>query len=96
MDNSVQKKIEDRLVGLTAGGDFYGVGFSNQILAGVFQFYNQRHNNQSSFLADNSKWNKFYPFVPVSHKEKTQNTTEEMRIMETRPTRCLLRGQRFV
>jgi hypothetical protein len=31
-------------------------GFSNQILAGVFQFYNERHNNQRSFLAYDSKY----------------------------------------
>ena len=48
----------------------------------VFQFYNERDNNQSSFLVYDYKWNKFYPFVPVSHKRKTRNTTEEMRIME--------------
>jgi hypothetical protein len=58
-------------------------GFSDQILAAVFQFYNERDNNQSSFLVYDYKRNKFYPFVPVSHKRKIRNTTEEMRIMET-------------
>jgi hypothetical protein len=78
------KKIEDLLVGLTAVGDLViERGFSNQILAAVFQFYNERDNNQSSFLVYDYKWNKFYPFVPVSHKRKTRNTTEEVRIMET-------------
>ncbi|MCY1154902.1 MAG: hypothetical protein MOP49_213 [Nitrososphaera sp.] len=77
------KRIEDLLAGLTAVGDMViERGFSNQILAAVFQFYNERDNNQSSFLVYDYKWNKFYPFVPVSHKRKTRNTTEEMRIME--------------
>lgn len=78
------KRIEDLLVGLTAVGDLViERGFSNQILAAVFQFYNERDNNQSSFLVYDYKWNKFYPFVPLSHKRKTRNTPEEMRIMET-------------
>ena len=78
------KRIEDLLAGLTAVGDLVMErGFSNQILAAVFQFYNERDNNQSSFLIYDYKRNKFYPFVPVSHKRKTRNTTEEMRIMET-------------
>ncbi len=78
------KRIEDLLAGLTAVGDLVMErGFSDQILAAVFQFYNERDNNQSSFLVYDYKRNKFYPFVPVSHKRKIRNTTEEMRIMET-------------
>jgi hypothetical protein len=77
------KRIEDLLAGLTAVGDLViERGFSNQMLAAVFQFYNER-DNKSSFLIYDYKWNKFYPFVPVSHKRKTRDTTEEMRIMET-------------
>jgi hypothetical protein len=77
------KRIEDLLAGLTAVGDLVMErGFSNQMLAAVFQFYNERDNNQSSFLVYDYKRNKFYPFVPVSHKRKIRNTTEEMRIME--------------
>jgi hypothetical protein len=78
------KRIEDLLAGLTAVGDLVMErGFSDQMLAAVFQFYNERDNNQSSFLVYDYKRNKFYPFVPVSHKRKIRNTTEEMRIMET-------------
>ena len=77
------KRIEDLLAGLTAVGDLViERGFSNQMLAAVFQFYNER-DNKSSFLIYDYKWNKFYPFVPVSHKRKTRDTMEEMRIMET-------------
>ncbi len=78
------KRIEDLLAGLTAVGDLVMErGFSDQMLAAVFQFYNERDNNQSSFLVYDYKRNKFYPFVPLSHKRKIRNTTEEMRIMET-------------
>jgi hypothetical protein len=78
------KRIEDLLAGMTAVGDLVMErGFSNQILAAAFQFYNERDNNQSSFLVYDYKRNKFYPFVPVSHKRKTRNRTEEIRIMET-------------
>ena len=84
MDILYGKKIEDLLVGLTAVGDLViERGFSNQILAAVFEFYNERDNNQSSFLVYDYKWNKFYPFVPVSHEGKIRNSAEEMRIMET-------------
>jgi hypothetical protein len=77
------KRIEDLLAGLTAVGDVVVErGFSNQMLAAVFQFYNER-DNKSSFLIYDYKWNKFYPFVPVNHKRKTRDTIEEMRIMET-------------
>ena len=78
------KRIEDLLVGLTAVGDLViERGFSNQILAAVFQFYNERDNNQSSFLVYDYKSNKFYPFIPLNHKRKTRDTREEVRIMET-------------
>lgn len=78
------KRIEDLLVGLTAVGDLViERGFSNQLLAAVFQFYDERDNNQSSFLVYDYKWNKFYPFVPVSHERRIRDTAEEMRIMET-------------
>jgi hypothetical protein len=78
------KRIEDLLVGLTAVGDLIiERGFSNQILAAVFQFYNERDNNQSSFLVYDYKSNKFYPFIPLNHKRKIRDTTEEVRIMET-------------
>jgi PspAB-like protein len=78
------KKIEDLLVGLTAIGDLLTErGFSNQILAAVFQFYNENDNDQSSFIVYDYKLNKFYPFVPVSHKRKIRNNAEEMKIMET-------------
>jgi hypothetical protein len=78
------KRIEDLLVGLTAIGDLFTErGFSNQMLAAVFQFYYGNDNDQSSFLVYDYKLNKFYPFVPVSYKRKIRNNTEEMKIMET-------------
>jgi hypothetical protein len=78
------KRMEDLLVGVTAVGDLVNErGFSDQIIATAFQFYNERDNNQSSFIVYDYKSNKFYPFVPVDHTRKTRNNTEEMKIMET-------------
>jgi hypothetical protein len=78
------KRMDDLLVGVTAVGDLVNErGFSDQIIATAFQFYNERDNNQSSFIVYDYKSNKFYPFVPVDHTRKTRNNTEEMKIMET-------------
>jgi hypothetical protein len=77
------KRIEDLLVGVTAVGELViERGFSDQIIAAAFQFYNERDNNQSSFLVYDYRSNKFYPFVPIDHKRKTRNSAEEMKIME--------------
>jgi hypothetical protein len=78
------KRMDDLLVGVTAVGDLVNErGFSDQIIATAFQFYNERDNNQSSFIVYDYKSNKFYPFVPVDHTRKIRNNTEEMKIMET-------------
>jgi hypothetical protein len=78
------KRMDDLLVGVTAVGDLVNErGFSDQIIATAFQFYNERDNNQSYFIVYDYKSNKFYPFVPVDHTRKTRNNTEEMKIMET-------------
>jgi len=78
------KRMDELLVGVTAVGDLVNErGFSDQIIATAFQFYNERDNNQSSFIVYDYKSNKFYPFVPVDHTRKTRNNTEEMKIMET-------------
>jgi hypothetical protein len=78
------KRMDDLLVGVTAVGDLVNErGFSDQIIATAFQFYNERDNNQSYFIVYDYKSNKFYPFVPVDHTRKIRNNTEEMKIMET-------------
>jgi hypothetical protein len=78
------KRMDDLLVGVTAVGDLVNErGFTDQLIATAFQFYNERDNNQSSFIVYDYKSNKFYPFVPVDHTRKTRNNTEEMKIMET-------------
>lgn len=78
------KRMDDLLVGVMAVGDLVNErGFSDQIIATAFQFYNERDNNQSSFIVYDYKSNKFYPFVPVDHTRKTRNNTEEIKIMET-------------
>jgi hypothetical protein len=76
------KRIEDLLAGLTAIGDTVkSRGFSSQILAAVFEFYSNR-NNESCFLVYDYERNKFYPFVPLSHKRRRRDTEEEKRIVE--------------
>jgi hypothetical protein len=76
------KRVEDLLAGLTAVGDIVkSRGFSSQILAAVFEFYNSR-NNENCFLVYDYKRNRFYPFVPVNHKRRRRNAKEEKRIME--------------
>jgi hypothetical protein len=78
------KRMDDLLAGVTAVGDLVNDrGFSDQIIATAFQFYNERDNNQSYFIVYDYKSNKFYPFVPVDHTRKIRNNTEEMKIMET-------------
>jgi hypothetical protein len=76
------KRVEDLLAGLTAVGDTVkSRGFSGQILAAVFEFYNIR-NNENCFLVYDYRSNRFYPFVPVSHKRRRRDAEEEKRIME--------------
>ena len=93
----VGTSMEDILAGITAVGDtIQEKGFSNQILASVFEFgqehkptntdeiNNNKNNNSSSmsYLIYNYKSNKFYPFVPFFNK-RTRDTENEMRIMAT-------------
>jgi hypothetical protein len=76
------KKIEDLLAGLTAVGDTVkSRGFSGQMQAAVFEFYNSG-NNENCFLVYDYKRNRFYPFVPVSHKRRRRDAEEEKRIVE--------------
>jgi hypothetical protein len=72
-------KIEDLLAGLTAVGDTIAEkGFSDQLLAAVFEFSSEREGFYQ-YLIYNYKRNKFYPFVPIS--QKNRSTEQEMRIM---------------
>lgn len=73
------KRIEDLLAGLTATGDMVAEkGFSDQLLAAVFEFANERHGGHQ-YLIYNYRRNNFYPFVPTGNKAR--DTEQEMKMM---------------
>lgn len=72
-------RIEDLLAGLTATGDTVEErGFSDQLLAAVFEFQSERDGG-FEYLIYNFKRNNFYPFVPG--RGKSRETEKEMKIM---------------
>jgi hypothetical protein len=76
--------MEDILAGITAIGDtVYEKGFSDKILAAVFQFSNNNiennNNNNIQYLIYNYKRNNFYPFIPMG--QKNRDTEQEMKIL---------------
>jgi hypothetical protein len=72
-------KIGDLLAGLTATGDMVAEkGFSDQLLAAVFEFEDERQGGKH-YLIYNYRRNNFYPFVPTG--DKTRDTEQEMKIM---------------
>ncbi len=72
-------RIEDLLAGLTAaGGIVEERGFSDQLLAAVFEFRSDRDSGYL-YLIYNFKRNNFYPFAPTSGKSR--DTEKEMKIM---------------
>jgi hypothetical protein len=78
------RSMEDILAQLIAVGDtIQDKGFSNHLLAAVFEFSDEGKNNSNKkhrqYLIYNYKYNKFYPFVPIG--QEIRNTEEEMRIM---------------
>jgi hypothetical protein len=76
------KRMEDLLAGISAVGDTVDEkGFSNQLLAAIFEFTDDR--NRKEYLVYNYKRNRFYPFVPLDNGKKSRNTEEEMKIMAT-------------
>jgi PspAB-like protein len=76
------KRMEDLLAGISAVGDTVDEkGFSNQLLAAIFEFIDDR--NRKEYLIYNYKRNTFYPFVPLYNGTKSRNTEEEMKIMAT-------------
>jgi hypothetical protein len=76
------KRMEDLLAGISAVGDTVDEkGFSNQLLAAIFEFTDNR--NRKEYLVYNYKRNRFYPFVPLDNGKKSRNTEEEMKIMAT-------------
>lgn len=81
------QSIEDLLAGLTAAGDIVEEkGFSDQLLAAVFEFYSERQggsggDDDHQYIIYNYKRNNFYPFVPVGRNNKSRDTEKEMKIM---------------
>ena len=76
------KKMEDLLAGISAIGDTVDEkGFSNQLLAAIFEFIDDRDNKH--YLIYSYRRNNFYPFVPFDNVKKTRNTEEEMKMMAT-------------
>lgn len=72
-------RIEDLLAGLTAAaGVVEERGFSDQLLAAVFEFRSDRDGSYQ-YLIYNFRRNSFYPFVPKTGKSR--DTESEMKIM---------------
>ncbi len=80
------KRIEDILAGLTTVSDIVEErGFSDKLLAAVFEFSSIREEGKriasQQYLIYNYKRNKFYPFVPIG--EKAIDAEQQMKIMAT-------------
>ena len=74
-------RIEDLLAGLTAAsGIVEERGFSDQLLAAVFEFKSER-DGSFQYLIYNFKRNTFYPFVPTTGKSR--DIEKEMKIMSS-------------
>ncbi|MDQ3851615.1 MAG: hypothetical protein M3299_02145 [Thermoproteota archaeon] len=78
------KRIEDLLAGLSTVSDIVEErGFSDKLLAAVFEFSSdreeERRTRQQQYLIYNYKRNKFYPFVPTG--QKTIDAEQQMKIM---------------
>ena len=85
------RRIEDLLAALTAAGDIIEEkGFSDQLLAAVFEFSSERQEvpgaegvggEACQYLVYNYKRNNFFPFVP--NGQRTRDTEQEMKLMAT-------------
>lgn len=85
------KRIEDLLAGLTTVSDIVEEkGFSDQLLAAVFEFSGTREEERrgrggggasQQYLIYNYKRNNFYPFVPIG--QRTIDAEQQMKIMAT-------------
>ena len=75
------KHMEDILAGVTAVGDMVEEkGFSDKLLAAIFEFRSNMDNNDSiQYLIYNYKRNNFYPFIPTG--QKNRDTEQEMKIL---------------
>ena len=75
----LSKTIEDNVAVITAIGDTIDQkGFSDRLLASVFEFNN---GTLIEYLIYNYKIDTFYPFVPINEQQKQRNHSEELKIM---------------
>jgi hypothetical protein len=75
----LSKTIEDNVAVITAIGDTIDLkGFSDRLLASIFEFNN---GTLIEYLIYNYKIDKFYPFVPINEQQKQRNHSEELKIM---------------
>ncbi|MDQ3975198.1 MAG: hypothetical protein M3264_01600 [Thermoproteota archaeon] len=75
----LSKTIEDNVAVITAIGDTIDQkGFSDRLLASIFEFNNS---TLIEYLIYNYKIDKFYPFVPINEQQKQRNHSEELKIM---------------
>jgi hypothetical protein len=75
----LSKTIEDDVAAITSIGDtIEEKGFSDRLLASVFELNNGTTNE---YLIYNYKLDKFYPFVPINEQQKQRNHSEELKIM---------------
>lgn len=75
----LSKTIEDNVAVITAIDDTIDQkGFSDRLLASVFEFNN---GTLIEYLIYNYKIDKFYPFVPINEQQKQRNHSEELKIM---------------
>jgi hypothetical protein len=75
----LSKTIEDNVAVITTIGDTIDQkGFSDRLLASVFEFNN---GTLIEYLIYNYKIDKFYPFVPINEQQKQRNHSEELKIM---------------
>lgn len=75
----LSKTIEDNVAAITSIGDtIEEKGFSDRLLASVFELNNGTTNE---YLIYNYKLDKFYPFVPINEQQKRRSHGEELKIM---------------
>jgi hypothetical protein len=75
----LSKTIEDNVAVITAIGDTIDQkGFSDRLLASIFEFNN---GTLIEYLIYNYKIDKFYPFVAINEQQKQRNHSEELKIM---------------
>jgi hypothetical protein len=75
-----QASLEDLVVGVNGvSGALEAGGYGERLLAAVFAFADERHNNQRVYFIYNYKRGYWYPFVPAAG-EQQRSTERELQI----------------